>query len=593
MRSIALVAFAVVVGLCGANVVSPSWAAECASGSTMIVVAHQDDDVTFLNPDQSADIAAGKCVRVVYVTAGDGGEALDHWAPREQAAKRAHEVMAGVSEAPTVDGSLQVLGRTLAHRTLAGAPQIDMVFMRLPEGKPNGAGFDRNAGESLARLASGEITTISTTPDAATDGLAAAATYTKAELTDTLLGLMEQFRPDKLRVQNFDAAASAPDDHADHVAGARLAAAAAETYAQNNDLALDGLLVGYRGEDVADYAQNVSGTTLQATLASFAAYAAVDDRACANRDCSSYFEDVKTFRGYPRWLRRQYRLDQSTPPVGATAIRVRAAGDDADKCVGLESKDAAAGLQLRIEPCAGGQGQRWLYSYKAGTIRPEGDKRLCVRTRAYPPQDYTKIDLARCDGSPAQTWRMMSSGEFVHASGRCLEMKNADNGAPLSARDCKYKQQQLWGYGSPATPIAPVRTFYKVYIDYFRIGALKGDYAVDRPVTTSRGTGNVELAWRFPPGGQMRAFDGKCVDTRTPAAPNGETAIMRQCDRTDPMNASPSQTWQYVKRRVVNRQDGVERCLTIVNTDVIDGAEIWICRSTRGQIWKSYPPARQ
>lgn len=556
----------------------------------MIIVAHQDDDVTFLNRDQSADIAAGRCVRVVYITAGDGGESRARWAPREDAAKRAHEVMAGVADAPTADGSLQVQGRTLAHRSLAGAPRIDMVFMRLPEGKPNGPGFERNGGESLARLASGEIATISTVPDAAADGLASAASYTQSELADTLLGLMEQFRPDKLRVQNYEASTGASDDHADHVAGARLAAGAAKIYAQRNDLDVGGLLVGYRGEDIADYEQNVSGAALQATLASFAAYAAVDDRVCANRDCSSYFENVRTFRGYPRWLRRQYRLDQSTPLVGATALRVRAAGDDADKCVGLGSKDAAAGSLLRTEPCRGGQSQRWIYSYDAGTIRPEGNKRLCVRTQSYPPKDGAKVDLARCDGSRGQSWRFMATGEFVNASGKCLEMtREGENGAPIAAGKCKYTEYQLWGYGAPATPIAPVRIFFVEFADFFHIAAYKGDYSVDRTVVTSRGRNNVDPAWRLPPGGQMRAYDGKCVDTRTRAAPDGEYPIMRPCDRTDPMNASPSQTWQYVKRRLLNRQDGDERCLTIVNADVIDNAEIWKCRSRKGQVWKSGP----
>ena len=39
----------------------------------MQIVAHEDDDLLFMNPDLEHAIDAGSCVRTIYVTAGDAG----------------------------------------------------------------------------------------------------------------------------------------------------------------------------------------------------------------------------------------------------------------------------------------------------------------------------------------------------------------------------------------------------------------------------------------------------------------------------------------------------------------------------------------
>ena len=40
----------------------------------MDVVAHEDNDILFMDPVAPADVAAGRCLTTVYLTAGDDGQ---------------------------------------------------------------------------------------------------------------------------------------------------------------------------------------------------------------------------------------------------------------------------------------------------------------------------------------------------------------------------------------------------------------------------------------------------------------------------------------------------------------------------------------
>jgi hypothetical protein len=60
----------------GASVVfnlPPAVAAVTCTQRSLDVVAHEDDDLLFMNPDIQHDIRAGVCVTTVFLTAGDDG----------------------------------------------------------------------------------------------------------------------------------------------------------------------------------------------------------------------------------------------------------------------------------------------------------------------------------------------------------------------------------------------------------------------------------------------------------------------------------------------------------------------------------------
>ena len=74
-------------------------AVTCPGGRTMVIVAHQDDDIIFFGTDVIADLKANRCVRTIFVTAGNAGGTNGYWGSREIGAVRAHAKMLGLATA--------------------------------------------------------------------------------------------------------------------------------------------------------------------------------------------------------------------------------------------------------------------------------------------------------------------------------------------------------------------------------------------------------------------------------------------------------------------------------------------------------------
>ena len=78
------VVVAVAVAVAQFGVLAPSGEAEtfsCPQGAVLDIVAHEDDDLLFLSPDVLHDIAAGRCVQTVFVTAGDANLGMGYAMP--------------------------------------------------------------------------------------------------------------------------------------------------------------------------------------------------------------------------------------------------------------------------------------------------------------------------------------------------------------------------------------------------------------------------------------------------------------------------------------------------------------------------------
>ena len=88
-----------------------------SANSRMNVVAHEDDDILFMNPPTSLDVAAGRCLTTVYLTAGDDGLGASYWHGREDGAMAAYATMARVNNAwtttrlQTASGQAAVIAR--------------------------------------------------------------------------------------------------------------------------------------------------------------------------------------------------------------------------------------------------------------------------------------------------------------------------------------------------------------------------------------------------------------------------------------------------------------------------------------------------
>jgi LmbE family N-acetylglucosaminyl deacetylase len=276
------------------------------SHKTMAIVAHQDDDLLFQSPDLLETIAAGACVRTVFLTAGDAGLGATYWHEREEGSRAAYALMAGVPDTWS-NSEESFAGHSLHVATLAGNPGLSEVYMRLPNGGRSGAGYPATGRVSLPKLwRSHNPQPASLTPINELSALDGSATYTYEGLLATLKALVLDFEPDVILTQDvaeeFDAS-----DHDDHIVTARLAKLTDGSYPAEH------LLRSYMDYRTAEEPVNVAGPQLARKTQVFNAYRTHDKQICVS-EAECQFPDPD----YNEWLKRQIVVAETAVP-GADA----------------------------------------------------------------------------------------------------------------------------------------------------------------------------------------------------------------------------------------------------------------------------------
>ena len=291
-----------VLGLLTAS--GASAAANCSAGSTMSIVAHEDDTILFQNPDLLHAIQAGQCVRIVFVTAGDDGLGEDYWMSREQGAEAAFAEMAG--EPDTWNQSdAGISGHPMPLMTLAGNPNVSLVFMRLPDGNIDGSGFAPNESESLQKLYQDQIPLI-----AADDG---SSSYTLSGLEATLQSLIKSFAPNRIFTQDY-VGTYGDGDHSDHHTVAYLTREASEAYKTATHT-----LIGYMDYPTSTMPSNVTGSDYTQKLNAWLTYAPYDSQVCQTAaECNQ--------TSYGLWIAAQYTVGSETDGPGTNYPPVANAG---------------------------------------------------------------------------------------------------------------------------------------------------------------------------------------------------------------------------------------------------------------------------
>jgi hypothetical protein len=265
------------LGFASAAVAKP----ECNKGVSMNIVAHEDDDLLFLSPDLIHDILSGRCVRTVFVTAGDAGKGCCYWKSREDGIRSAYALMAGVSSPWTIS-DVFISGHRITIHTLRSHSKISLVFLRLPDGNFDGGGWPKNNYQSLRKLLAVTINDIT-----AIDG---SNSFNKADdLESTLLKLIKDYRPDKLRTQDINSAVLW--DHSDHRAVASLVERADMRYTAPHTF------ISYVDYIDLLYFPNVPDADFDAKEKAFSVYADHDKEI----GCYTCF-----YNPYFYWLKRQY-----------------------------------------------------------------------------------------------------------------------------------------------------------------------------------------------------------------------------------------------------------------------------------------------
>jgi LmbE family N-acetylglucosaminyl deacetylase len=265
---------------------------KCEQPTTMNIVAHEDDDLLFLSPDLLHDIQSGRCVRSVFLTAGDAGASKFYWINRQLGSEIAYNQMLGTDaiwDHQTVEISQ---GQYVTVANPHGNSKVSLIFFNLPDGNTQGQGFAASGHQSLAKLQDSSLSYLRTV-----DGQ---SSYNSQQLIHALEQLMTAYHPADIHTQ-ADVASSQYPDHSDHMAAGRFAVAATEQYGQQQfDRPMAIPTTRYIGYPIHGYAENVEGNDLDQKRAAFLAYGQYDGGVCHTlASCSETSV-------YGTYLKRQY-----------------------------------------------------------------------------------------------------------------------------------------------------------------------------------------------------------------------------------------------------------------------------------------------
>ncbi|MER6576398.1 PIG-L family deacetylase [Nonomuraea sp. NPDC001023] len=226
--------------------------ATTAGDQFMQVVAHEDDDLLFMNPDIHDSIRSGQSSVTVFITAGQltglGSTDEQRARNRQRGIQDAYARMAGV---PDADPHAQeewsrdawsLAGRQVERYTLTAEPRVQLVFMNLRDDQ---LGWFTVVDDFVDHtiIPQGSLVTQS-------------YTYAYDDVVAVLRGLMQHYQPTVLRAMD-----PMPDNrynpgHGDHVASSAFASAAATSYG------VPLVEVNYRDYNISDVPVNLSAATV-------------------------------------------------------------------------------------------------------------------------------------------------------------------------------------------------------------------------------------------------------------------------------------------------------------------------------------------
>ncbi|HTL36010.1 MAG TPA: PIG-L family deacetylase [Kofleriaceae bacterium] len=290
-----------VVAACGDNMVVAEPPAE------LVFVAHQDDDLLFMQSDLYPIVSEHRPIEVVYVTAGDGGSGAAFSEARYRAVRFAYGSVAG-SKKWDCTWTL-VHGHAAQQCRLLDRP-VTLLFLGYPDG-----GIGGSAPESLLRLWNGEIesaTTISARP----------TTYTQEELIATAASIIEETDPKTIRT--LEISATHGYDHSDHMMVGSLTQLALARTASHAEI------VAYRGYNIQDEPANVDEDEYMKSSLFMRSYAScfLGCGACDETPCDSVPDGW-----YDGFLHRKYAVGTQEPATGVLTSQVG--------CLGVTTSDDA------------------------------------------------------------------------------------------------------------------------------------------------------------------------------------------------------------------------------------------------------------
>ncbi len=398
-------------------------AAKLSCQPTLAGVAHQDDDLLFLNPELEQTVRAGCPVSTIFLTAGDDGNDLNYVTSRENGARAAYAVMAQVPNRWT-EHDLTVNDHRLASFTLDGREGVRLTFVRLPDGEPNGNGTPRYGQQSLLKLIRGQIPKIQPVDNASDRG------YPEQELLGTLTSLINRSDAQRILTLDYDNTSFGYDaggsaDHSDHGIGARYFRKAAYQADRQPKVG------PYLGYNMSPLPRNLTPQQTDDKTAVVNEY----DRheGCYQPDQSCQPQPLPG--DYANWVTKQYPRAHRSPDGGEILSDIGSTNSSsapAERC--LDVKNGASGNgEVQTYACNRTSAQAW--SFEGDTIRTRLDGR-CLTASNGPT-------VAVCDGAANQRWTREPDGH-LRSGDQCLYQ--ADPVMPdarLTITSCAPNQPEL------------------------------------------------------------------------------------------------------------------------------------------------------
>ena len=339
----ALTALVLIAGVQSVDKVAPT-AVEAASLSDLVymqIVAHQDDDFLFMNPDVANQLAAAVSTVTVYVTAGQTCGATVVGMPctlaapiltREQfAAARQNGIRAAYAQMAQVANTWT---RTLIQPddihtvelyTLVAAPRVRLLFMNLPDGGDPLAPHT-NALSNMFQDSTYQTDTIVPLCDAYTRTVIPSCDdqtnqppvplqyYNRGAIVSVISALVRKYQPIEIRTldpqpfQKLTADATGFEvsfDNLDHTATARFVDEVLASY--HGPKGSGRFTVNYyKGYSFADYPANLGQADLNRKLATASTYLPYDPNYTLNQaGYDKWYPHVwERYAGSTTWLER-------------------------------------------------------------------------------------------------------------------------------------------------------------------------------------------------------------------------------------------------------------------------------------------------
>ncbi|WP_437592049.1 RICIN domain-containing protein [Sorangium sp. So ce1000] len=461
--------------------------ATCRAGCSkdLYIVAHQDDDLLFMNPDLHGSITAGNTVRTIYVTAGDNHDFKSDLTPpyyvkREDGIKAAYAQMAGVQNSWT-DTSITIMTtggqKAIVRYTLQNATNVSLVFLRLPNAydPPHVAPVTK-----IEQLWSGAVTTLT--------AKGGGSEYTKRDLLEVLTSLIEGFAPHRLAMLDhsnlYNSGTNA--DHHDHIYSARFA-----FEAHRNAGGFGARRVSlYRGYNILNEYNtttssgsvdvgNLSAAEDTDKLDIFDTYGCLDERVSCSPSTN-----------YRNYVKRQIAMSSLSGAQSGRPVYLVQSG----LCLEVVNGVAQNGTNVQAGACSGAARQQW--EIYGGQVHFKGTtKCLDVDGGNYgdngnwfdPVLDGRNVQIWECADVRAERWTIFTNGQVRGVQGKCLDLDPDTHNARVW--DCEPGRLQDW-----TVELNTVTSWSSEFsdspdIDYgsFRLGDVNGDGRADACVRRSDG----------------------------------------------------------------------------------------------------------